>query len=60
MLAILDHMVDNSPISIEKKYVDANGDCDPHRIPVKHNHLEDFRRVGRREAQLACMGGRPI
>lgn len=41
MLAIFDHMVDNSPISIEKKYVDANGDRDPHRIPVKHNHLED-------------------
>ena len=61
MLAILDHMVDNSPISIEKKYINANGDCDPHRIPVKHNHLEDSPDGWGGEGGVAYrMGGRQI
>ena len=57
MLAILNYVVDKSPISIEKKYIDANGDCNPHRILVKHNHLEDSPDGWGGEAH---MGGRQI
>jgi len=39
VLAIFDDVVDNAPISIEKEYVDTNGDRDPQRILVKHNHV---------------------
>ena len=59
MFAILNHVVDNSPISIEKKYIDANGDCNPHRILVKHNHLELLKTLQTGGAARR-MGGRQI